>query len=165
MNVWRKTCIELPEARRAGAVAAATAPDASTGGHQLSALDQPDRGGEDADAGVVEREVAEQTGVLGRADRLGELLPRRHVARLQRGEQDLRAVVGLGAVQFRLLVVLGLVGGGELLRRVVDVVAQVGRADDSRLDVRDAGGAGEHRRALRRRAGERYRDAEVARLL
>src|SRR5262245_27157052 len=136
MNVWRNTCIELLRARTTGAAAAAAAPDTSTGGHQLSALDQPDRGRADAYARPVEREVSEQAGVLRRADRLGELLPRRHVARLQRGEQDLRAVVGLGSVQFRLLVELRQVGGGELLRRVVDVVAQVGRADDRRLDVR-----------------------------
>ena len=54
--------------------------------------------------------------VLRGPDRVGQRLAGGHVAVLQRGQQDLRAVVGLRAVQFGVLAVRGLVRGGELLR-------------------------------------------------
>src|SRR5438552_10553859 len=99
MNVWRKTCTAT----------------SAVGWHELAVRDDADRRSEDTDTGVVVREVSEQSLPLGRPDRVGERLALADIARLQRGQQDLRAVIGLGAVQFGLLVVRGLVGLGELL--------------------------------------------------
>src|SRR3982750_1612325 len=131
--VCRKTCMALLRGRsrrrrRRDHTSAVS-------GDELAALDRADRRLEDPDAGFVEREVAEQTLILGRPDRVRETLTGGHVAALQCGEQDLRAVVSLRSVQFGYLVELRLVGGGELLRRPIDVVAEVRGADDGALGV------------------------------
>src|SRR5690242_4012404 len=120
-SVWKKTCMLCSSAVGRGRAIRAAAKSRPPG-RRSSAVDRDqvavgngsDLGGEDTNPGVVEREVAQQAVVLGGPDRVGQRLSGGSVAALQRGEHDARTVVGLGAVQLRVLLVGGLVGGGEL---------------------------------------------------
>src|SRR5262249_2720850 len=98
MSVWKKDCTtsSSPEG------------DWLADWLDLPVGDDADGSGEDADACAVVAEGAEQAGVVHGADRVGQRQPGAVTAGLQRGDHDLRAVVGLGAVQLG----GGAVGGG-----------------------------------------------------
>src|SRR5215475_14027015 len=83
------------------------------GHHHLPVPDDADVRGEQADTVGIENEGPEQPGVAHRPDRVGQLEAGRRVAVAQGPDDDLRAVVGLGPVEFGGLAVGGEVGGGE----------------------------------------------------
>src|SRR5690349_7431574 len=116
MTVCRKSCTIAPcrdGSKGAGGGWRRPHPRRLLGGDDLAVLDGPDLGLAEADAVLVEREVALQAVVLHVADGVGELLPGGALVGVERLDVDVRAVVGLGAVRLGGVAELLLVRGGE----------------------------------------------------
>ena len=101
-SVWKKTCMSPRPGRSRGGMACPVRDGSAAVRRRACRGDDADRGGVDADAGLVEGEVAEQPVVLGRRIASASSSPVAPLLFFSAVKHDVRAVVGLRAVQSRL---------------------------------------------------------------